>query len=272
MGFLSRLFGKGKKKTDEPVFYGAYDEGLKDEPFDEGLKDEPFEACSENVGKGAAEKKDSKSKRATRRSNATNNKEEVKEKCELKDTSLPEVKENKKTPRAASTSERKPVKKNVNKESSAMEKKPDAVMSEAKDNEVKAGARTARSGRFDIKRSKDGRYVFNLYASNHVIIATSQTYSSSTAAQNGIKSVIANAPTAPIEDRTLKKHETLTYPKWELYQDKGGQYRFRLCASNGSCVCHSQGYTAKSNCKGGIESIIKFAKDAEIDKSYLKKD
>ncbi len=128
-----------------------------------------------------------------------------------------------------------------------------------------------RSGKFEIKKAKDGRFVFNLYASNHVIIATSQVYSSSSGALNGIKSVIANAPTSPIEDQTLKSFEVLTYPKWEIYQDKGGDYRFRLSASNGSCICHSQGYKAKSSCKGGIESIIKFANDAKIDKSYLKK-
>ena len=88
---------------------------------------------------------------------------------------------------------------------------------------------------------------------------------------NGIKSVIANAATAPIEDQTLKSVTTVPFPKWEIYLDKGEQYRFRLCASNGSCVCHSQGYTSKANCKNGIESIIKSSANAEIDKAYLDK-
>ena len=88
----------------------------------------------------------------------------------------------------------------------------------------------------------------------------------------GIKSVIENAEKAPVEDQTLKSYDTLPYPKWEIYQDKGGQYRFRLSAPNGSCICHSQGYTNKTNCKNGIQSIIRSAKDAEIDKIYLKKD
>ena len=131
--------------------------------------------------------------------------------------------------------------------------------------------KSARTGKFEIKKSKDGRFVFNLYASNNVIVATSQIYSSSTSAMNGIKSVIANASTAPIEDQTLKNYTDVSYPKWEVYKDKGEQYRFRLCASNGSCVCHSQGYTSKTNCKKGIESIVKFASDAEIVKTYLDK-
>lgn len=126
-------------------------------------------------------------------------------------------------------------------------------------------------GKFEIKKAKDDRYVFNLYAANQVIVATSQVYSSSSSAMNGIKSVIENAEKAPVEDQTLKSYDTLPYPKWEIYQDKGGQYRFRLNASNGSCICHSQGYTTKASCKNGIESIRKTAKAAIIDKSYLKK-
>lgn len=132
-------------------------------------------------------------------------------------------------------------------------------------------SKNGRNGKFEIKKSKDGRFVFNLYASNSVIVATSQVYSSSTSAMNGIKSVITNAATAPVEDQTLKTVTPVPFPKWEIYLDKGEQYRFRLCASNGSCVCHSQGYTSKANCKKGIESIIKFAADAEITKAYLEK-
>ena len=133
-------------------------------------------------------------------------------------------------------------------------------------------SKTTKNGKFEIKKSKDGRYVFNLYASNNVIIATSRVYSSSTSATNGIKSVISNASSAPIEDQTLKNLSPVSYPKWEVYKDKGEQYRFRLCASNGNCVCRSQGYTTKVSCKKGIESIIKFAEDAEITKAYINKD
>ena len=141
----------------------------------------------------------------------------------------------------------------------------------AEDAEKTTVSKNAKTGRFEIKKTKDGRFVFNLHASNSVIVATSQVYSSSTSAVNGIKSVIANAESAPIEDQTLKKYTSVPYPKWEIYLDKGEEYRFRLCASNGSCVCHSQGYTSKANCKKGIESVIKTSKDAEIIKAYLEK-
>ncbi len=129
-----------------------------------------------------------------------------------------------------------------------------------------------KNGKWDIQRAKDGRYFFTLYASNHTAIAYSQLYSSSSAAMNGIKSIIANAATTPIEDGTLKKTVSLNFPKWEIYTDKAGKYRFRLYASNGLCICHSShGYSSKSGCKGGIDSIGRFASDAtKIDKSYLK--
>ena len=87
---------------------------------------------------------------------------------------------------------------------------------------------------------------------------------------NGINSIIANSPISPTEDNTLKNTMSLPFPKWEIYIDRAGEYRFRLYATNGLCICHSShGYTTKSGCKGGIESIKRFAKEAIVDKSYL---
>ena len=96
-------------------------------------------------------------------------------------------------------------------------------------------------------------------------------YASAQSALTGVNSVIANAAKAPIEDQSLKTYESLPYPKWEIYVDNGGKYRFRLNAVNGSCVCHSQGYTTKSACKNGIESIIKSSRNPKIIKNYIKK-
>lgn len=127
------------------------------------------------------------------------------------------------------------------------------------------------NGKFDIRKAKDGRFFFSLYASNGAVIAYSQIYSSASAVTTGINSVISNANKAEIEDTTLKKPITLPCPKWEIYIDKAGEYRFRLYAINGQCVCHSShGYSTKSGCKGGIESIRRFSSEARVDKSYLK--
>ena len=58
---------------------------------------------------------------------------------------------------------------------------------------------SGKSGYFDLKKSKDGRYVFTLYAANRVIIAASRVYSSSRSALGGINSVISTADKATIE-------------------------------------------------------------------------
>ena len=166
------------------------------------------------------------------------------------------------------------------KESKSVANKPTApVEEEIEDDspEVKEAvavqeSRATANGKFDIRKAKDGRYFFSLYASNHMVIAYSQIYASTNSVNTGINSVIANASKAPIEDTTLKNPTTLPCPKWEIYIDKAGQYRFRLYASNGLCVCHaSHGYTTKSGAKGGIESIRRFAAEARVDKSYLAK-
>lgn len=132
-------------------------------------------------------------------------------------------------------------------------------------------SKPAKNGKFDIQKAKDGRFFFSLYSSNGAVVAYSQIYSSLNAVNTGIASVITNASKAEIEDTTLKKPTSLPCPKWEIYIDKAEQYRFRLYATNGLCVCHSShGYATKSGCKGGIESIKKYAAEATVDKSYLK--
>ena len=188
------------------------------------------------------------------------------------------VEENKSVPKKADTPKaevKKPNSKKVDAPKTKKEKPVNKINDESielNDTELEVvESKAQRNGKFEIKKSKDGRYVFNLYASNNIIVATSQVYSSSSSAINGINSVIENASTSPIEDQTLKNYITLPYPKWEIYRDKGDQFRFRLSASNGYCICHSQGYTSKASCKNGIESIIKFASGADIEKSYLDK-
>lgn len=53
--------------------------------------------------------------------------------------------------------------------------------------------------------------------------------------------------------------------KFEVYKDKGEQFRFRLKADNGQNILASEGYTTKSSCKNGIESV---KTNAPIDARY----
>lgn len=45
--------------------------------------------------------------------------------------------------------------------------------------------------------------------------------------------------------------------KFECYKDKAGEFRFRLKAGNGENILASEGYSAKSGCMNGIESVRK---------------
>ena len=51
--------------------------------------------------------------------------------------------------------------------------------------------------------------------------------------------------------------------KFEVYVDKSGEHRFRLKAGNGETILTSEGYSAKSGCENGIESVRKNATNAD---------
>ena len=105
---------------------------------------------------------------------------------------------------------------------------------------------------------------FDLKASNGETILTSEVYTTEAACRNGIESVMTNAPAANVENQTVEGYETMTHPKFEMYEDKAGEFRFRLKARNGQVIAVSEGYTAKAGCLNGIESVKKNAGYAEI--------
>ena len=118
-------------------------------------------------------------------------------------------------------------------------------------------------GKFVIKQAKTG-YMFNLKAGNGEIIATSEVYTTLDACKNGVASVAKNAPVAALEDQTVEGFATEKNPKFEVYADKKGEFRFRLKATNGQIIATGEGYKAKASCLKGIESIRKNAPEAAV--------
>ena len=119
----------------------------------------------------------------------------------------------------------------------------------------------AAKGQFVCYKTAKGYWNYRLKASNKETIAVSggTGYSSFSACKAGIESVRRNTG-AKIEDQTLQKFEQLTNPKFEIYMDKAGKYRYRLKASNGELICTSEdGYASKDSCKKGIASLAKWA-------------
>ena len=53
-------------------------------------------------------------------------------------------------------------------------------------------------------------------------------------------------------------------PKFEIYKDAKGEYRFRLIAPNGEIIAVSEGYASKDGCMNGIRSVKENAPKAGI--------
>ena len=118
-------------------------------------------------------------------------------------------------------------------------------------------------GKFVIRTTNTG-VKFDLKAGNGEVIATNEVYSSEDACRKGIASVQKNAPVAAVEDQTVPGYAEEKHPKFEIYADKAGEFRFRLKATNGQIIAVSEGYKAMAGCRNGIESVKKNAPDAPI--------
>ena len=118
-------------------------------------------------------------------------------------------------------------------------------------------------GKFVIKETKTG-VKFDLKAVNGEVIASSEVYTAEVNCRKGIASVMKNAPIAAVEDQTVEGFKKEKHPKFEVYTDKAGEFRFRLKATNGQIIAHSEGYKAMASCMNGVESVKKNAVDAQI--------
>lgn len=106
------------------------------------------------------------------------------------------------------------------------------------------------AGKFEIKKSTNGKFHFNLKAGNGQIILSSEMYETKAACENGIESIKKNAGNADRFDR----RETA----------KGEPY-FVIKAGNGQEIGRSETYQGgKTAMENGIESVMKNAPDATI--------
>jgi uncharacterized protein YegP (UPF0339 family) len=94
---------------------------------------------------------------------------------------------------------------------------------------------------FELFEGHDGDYYFNLSATNHEIVLSSEGYTSRTGALSGILSVLDNAGDAA---------------NYDLREATNGQFYFNLKAQNGEVIGTSELYSSKSNAKQGIDNSI----------------
>ena len=120
-------------------------------------------------------------------------------------------------------------------------------------------------GKFVIKDAKSGGFTISLKARNGEVIGVGgEVLNTLTTAKNSIESITKNAQIAEIEDQTVTPVDVKKHPKFEVYLDKAGEYRFRLKARNGEPILSSEGYKYKRSCFNGIASVKKNVVDAKI--------
>ena len=105
------------------------------------------------------------------------------------------------------------------------------------------------AGKFDLKKSPSGKYMFNLKAGNNQIVLTSELYESKSAAENGIALV--------------EKHVG-DEARYERRVSKNGKPHFVLNASNGQVIGKSEMYSNTSGMESGIASVKKHGPDASV--------
>ena len=105
------------------------------------------------------------------------------------------------------------------------------------------------AGKFEIKAGKNGKFRFNLKASNGQIILSSEAYDSRKGAESGIASVKKNAGNDG---------------RFERKTAKDGSFFFVLKAANGEPIGKSEMYKTKRSMENGIASVGKNAPEAPV--------
>ena len=105
------------------------------------------------------------------------------------------------------------------------------------------------AGKFELNTSSNGKFFFNLKASNGEIILSSEMYESKSGAENGIASVQKNAGDDGRYDRRTAAN---------------GEPYFVLKAGNGEEIGRSETYSSTAAMENGINSVKNNAAGASI--------
>lgn len=95
--------------------------------------------------------------------------------------------------------------------------------------------------RYELKRTSDSQFLFNLKAANNEVILTSERYRQKASAENGIESVRTNSVLAERFDRRTAVD---------------GEPYFVLKAANGEIIGRSEMYESNAATEKGIRSVM----------------
>lgn len=107
--------------------------------------------------------------------------------------------------------------------------------------------------KFQVYKDAAGKCRFRLRADNNKIVAVGEAYEQHAGCLNGIKSIQKNCG-AKVEDVTVEG-QRFSNPKFQVYKDTAGKFRFRLNARNGEIIADSEGYETKDACLDGIKVV-----------------
>jgi len=97
------------------------------------------------------------------------------------------------------------------------------------------------------------------------VLLSSEVYSSKDSCLNGVESVKNFAPEAPVEDQTVANYAEEKCPKFEVYEDQGGKFRFRLKANNGQIIGHSNPHDTVAEAKNALQEVKNNVVNAPVD-------
>ena len=99
----------------------------------------------------------------------------------------------------------------------------------------------------------EGRYCFNLCASNGHILMSSIIFPSKEECLHGIECVRRSAADAEIEDSTIDAFDREKSPKFRIYEDFDGHFFFRFITEDAGDIARSHTYEHKESLFRRIE-------------------
>lgn len=96
------------------------------------------------------------------------------------------------------------------------------------------------AGYYELKKSSDSQFMFNLKAGNNETILTSERYTTKSSAENGIKTVQNNCTNDS---------------RYERRKSSRNEPYFVLKAANGEIIGRSEMYSSESAMENGITSV-----------------
>jgi amphi-Trp domain-containing protein len=128
----------------------------------------------------------------------------------------------------------------------------------------------ASKATFELYEDNEEEYRWRLVHVNGNIIAdSSEGYVSKQKAKQGLESVKRNAPGAYVVDTSKDEEpdaEGGSNATFELFEDSGGKWRWRLRHDNGNIISDGgQGYSSKQKAKQGLRSVKSNVRGAPVE-------